>query len=103
MVIIIVACSKTVNGRTDDLAALSPSAIDINAGDWKPLLLAAPADIVVPAPAATNTPDYIAQINEIKSWQQSITQEEKGIVKYWSAGAVLRWNEILRTLVAKHN
>ena len=102
-VIIIVACSKTVNGRTDDLAALSPSAIDINAGDWKPVLLAAPTDIVVPAPAATNTPDYIAQINEIKSWQQSITQEEKEIVKYWSAGAILRWNEILRTLVAKHN
>jgi hypothetical protein len=24
-------------------------------------------------------------------------------VKYWSAGAVLRWNEILRELVAKHN
>ena len=32
-----------------------------------------------------------------------LTDEEKDIVKYWSAGAVLRWNEILRELVAKHN
>ena len=32
-----------------------------------------------------------------------MTNEEKRIVKYWSAGAVLRWNEILRELVAKHN
>ena len=32
-----------------------------------------------------------------------MTSDEKRIVKYWSAGAVLRWNEILRELVAKHN
>jgi len=29
--------------------------------------------------------------------------KKKRFVKYWSAGAVLRWNEILRDLVAKHN
>ncbi len=32
-----------------------------------------------------------------------MTDEDKAIVKYWSAGAILRWNEILRDLVAKHN
>jgi len=103
IVLVVIACSKSVTGRTDDAAALTPENVDINAGDWKPVLLATPADIVVAAPAATNTPDYIAQINEIKAWQQNITQEEKDMVKYWSAGAVLRWNEILRELVAKHN
>ena len=100
---IVVACSKDITGRTDNLAALSPADIDLNAGNWKPVLLAAPTDIAVAVPAATNTPDYVAQINEIKSWQQNITAEDRDIVKYWSAGAVLRWNEILRTLVAKHN
>jgi hypothetical protein len=103
IVIVIVACSKSVKGRTDDIAALTPENADVDAGDWKPVLLTAPTDIVVAAPAATNTPDYIAQINEIKTWQQNITQEEKDMVKYWSAGAILRWNEILRELVAKHN
>ena len=62
-----------------------------------------PTDVAVAAPIATNTPDYIAQVNEIKSWQANLTNEEKAIVKYWSAGAVLRWNEILRELVAKYN
>ena len=103
LVIVIVACSKSVSGRTDEAPALNPATIDVNAGDWKPVLLAAPTDITVAAPIATNTPEYIAQINEIKAWQHNISDEDKAIVKYWSAGAVLRWNEILRELVAKHN
>lgn len=101
--IIAIACKKGVESRTDDIPALKPDNIDINAGTWKPVLLSSPTEFAVPAPAATNTPDYIAQINEIKTWQADLTNEEKRIVKYWSAGAVLRWNEIMRGLVAKHN
>lgn len=97
------ACSKDVKGRTDDLPALQPAKTDIEGGTWKPVLLTAANEILVPAPAATTTPDYIAQINEIKTWQADLTNDEKAIVKYWSAGAILRWNEILRELVAKHN
>ncbi len=98
-----VACSKEINERTADAQALNPTNIDINAGNWKTILLTGPTEFSVPAPIATNTPDYIAQLNEIRSWQQDLTAEEKAIVKYWSAGAVFRWNEILRELVAKHN
>jgi hypothetical protein len=97
------ACNKDVDGRTDNVTALQPSNIDLNAGTWKPILLTAPDEFAVPAPSATTTPDYIAQVNEIKTWQADLTSEEKRIVKYWSAGAVLRWNEIMRELVAKHN
>jgi hypothetical protein len=100
---ILTACNKDIVGRTDNTDALQPTNIDLNAGTWKPVLLTAPTDIVVTAPIAANTPDYIAQINEIKSFQANITEEEKNLVAYWSAGAVLRWNEILRELVAKHN
>jgi hypothetical protein len=102
-VIVPFACSKTGKGRTDDLPALQPDKTDLDAGSWKPILLASANEFSVSAPIATNTPDYIAQLSEIKSWQASITDNEKNIVKYWSAGAVLRWNEILRELVAKHN
>ena len=97
------SCSKDVEGRTDNAAALKPAKLDLNAGTWKPILLTAPTDVTVAAPVATNTPDFIAQLSEIKSFQANITEEEKKIVKYWSAGAVLRWNEILRELVAKYN
>ena len=97
------ACSKKVDGRTADLAPLQPAKTDIDAGTWKTVLLTGPTEFPVAAPIATGTPEYIAQVNEIKTWQADLTSEEKDIIKYWSAGAVLRWNEILRELVAKHN
>jgi hypothetical protein len=103
LILLISSCSKEIVGRTDNTASLNPASIDINAGEWKTVLLASPLDVIIAAPIATNSPDYIAQINEIKSFQANITEDEKRIVKYWSAGAVLRWNEILRELVAKHN
>jgi hypothetical protein len=102
-VVVPFACSKTEKGRTDDLPALQPDKTDIEAGSWKPILLASANEFSISAPVATNTPEYIAQLSEIKSWQSSLTDNEKNLVKYWSAGAVLRWNEILRELVAKHN
>ena len=97
------SCSKDITGRTDDAPALTPSKLDTDAGVWKTVLLTTPNEFPVAAPGATNTPDYIAQVNEIKSWQSKLTGEEKNMVKYWSAGAVLRWNEIMRELVSKYN
>lgn len=97
------ACSKNVEGRTDDLPPLQPTKTDLDAGSWKTILLTSANEFSLPAPVGTNTPEYVAQINEIKSWQASLTDNEKNIVKYWSAGAILRWNEILRELVAKYN
>ncbi len=52
---------------------------------------------------ATNTPAYTMEINEIKSFQANITDEQQHIINYWSVGSVLRWNEIMQTLVARHN
>lgn len=100
---IVLSCSKKITDRTADAPPISSTNIDLNAGSWKPVLLTAPTDVAVAAPIATNTPDYIAQISEIKSYQNNLTNDEKNIVKYWSAGSVFRWNEILRELVAKHN
>ena len=97
------SCSKDITETNMEFPALSPVSQDLNAGNWRPVLLTGPAEFALAAPAATTTPDYVAQINEIKSAQASLTEEEKRIVKYWSAGAVLRWNEIMRELVAKHN
>ena len=44
---------------------------------WKPILLTGPTEFPVAAPAATNTPDYIAQINEIKTWQANLQAMKK--------------------------
>jgi hypothetical protein len=100
---IFIACNKDAKGRTDDLPALQPSKTDANAGTWKTVLLTSPDEVPLGAPIAINTPEYTAQKNEIKAWQKNMTDDEKQSVKYWSAGAVLRWNEIMRDLVAKYN
>src|SRR6187399_668110 len=97
------SCSKDLTESNLQFPALQPASTDINAGTWRPILLTGPTEFTVIAPAATTTPDYIAQVNEIKSFQAKITKEEKRAVEYWSAGAVLRWNEIMRELVALHN
>jgi len=102
-IVIGISCSKDIVERTENIAALKPTNIDLNAGTWKPVLLTGPTEFAVAAPIATTNPDYIAQVNEIKSWQAHMSEEDKRLVKYWGAGGILRWNEIMRELVAKHN
>lgn len=98
----IVSCHKDLD-EENNFAALTPANTDLEAGTWKPVLLSAPDEFAVTMPAATNTPGYLAEVNEIRSWQANLTDAQKETIKYWSAGAVLRWNEILRELVAMHN
>jgi PAP2 superfamily len=97
------SCSKDITDRTANVQALEPVNIDLDAGAWKPILLTSASEFAVATPIAITTPDYIAQVNEVKSWQANISASDKQLIQYWSVGAVLRWNEILRELVAKHN
>jgi hypothetical protein len=97
------SCKKDIISTTNLYPALSPSNLDLNADTWKPVLISNPGAFTVPAPDAVTSPAYVADLNEIKGYQRSLTSDQQAIIKYWSAGAVLRWNEILRDLVAKHN
>ena len=100
---IFLGCKKTIKGRTDDIPALSPQNIDINAGSWKTVLLSRPDSFTIAAPAAVTSSGYVGELNEIKGYQANMSTDDKDKVKYWSAGGVLRWNELMRELVAKHN
>jgi hypothetical protein len=97
------SCNKTVIDPTSKYAPLSPASLDLNADTWKPVLVTDPTVFTVAAPDAVTSPAYVADLNEIIGYQHSLTSDQKAIINYWSAGAVLRWNEILRDLVAKHN
>lgn len=96
-------CNKNVEERTNQFPQLNPVLIDINAGDWKPILLSASNEFALTAPLATTNAAYLRELNEIKGFQQGLTDAQRATINYWSAGAVLRWNEILRELVAKRN
>ena len=100
---ILTSCKKDIISRNDLYPALAPSNEDLNADGWKPVLITDPSVFTVAAPDAITSPAYVADLNEIKGYQRSLTDDQRAIIKYWSAGAVLRWNEILRQLVAKHN
>ena len=97
------SCKKDIIDRTTQYPALTPVNEDLNADAWKPVLITDASVFTVAAPDAVNSPAYVAGLNEIKGYQRSLTSDQRAIIKYWSAGAVLRWNEILRDLVAKHN
>lgn len=102
-ILTLAACNKSVSDRTANLPALNPANEDLTAGTWKPILLSRPDTFAVAAPAATNSPLYIADLNEIKGYQAHLSSDQRGKINYWAAGGVLRWNEILRGLVAKYN
>ncbi len=97
------SCTKDINDRSLSFPALQPIRLDTNAGSWLPILLTAPNEFACPAPIANTNPDYIAQVNEIKSSQKNMAEDDRQHLAYWGAGAVLRWNEIMRELVATHN
>ncbi|MBS1669074.1 MAG: phosphatase PAP2 family protein [Bacteroidetes bacterium] len=98
-----ISCNKSISGITANVVALNPTNQDLNAGTWKTVLLSSPDTFAVAAPAATNAASYLADLNEIKGYQQNLSADDQQNIKYWSAGGVLRWNEIMRELVAKYN
>lgn len=100
---LITSCNKDITEQNLSYPLINPVRADANAGTWKPILLTAPNELPCASPIATTSADYKVEINEIKSFQADISAEEKKLVNYWGSGAVLRWNEIMRELVAKHN
>lgn len=101
--LLLASCSKGIEERNDAFPALAPVQADVNAGGWKPVLLSKADEFALPAPVATNTPAYAAELLEIKGWQSRLSNQQKEAIRYWGAGGVLRWNEIMRELVAKYN
>jgi hypothetical protein len=97
------SCNKDINEKGSDWTELIPTKLDENAGTWKQCVLTPTDDIKIPDALAVTTPQYLAEIQELKTTQANLTDDQKAAIKYWSAGVTLRWNEIMRALVAKYN
>ncbi|HKR09425.1 MAG TPA: hypothetical protein VJS39_09565, partial [Gemmatimonadaceae bacterium] len=67
------------------------------------ILLTGPTQIAVAAPTATSSAAYLAELDAIKSAQTHLTSAQRSSISYWSGGGVLRWNQIVRELVARYN
>jgi PAP2 superfamily protein len=96
-----VACENV--RTTEDLPPRTPASVDADAGNWRMLVLSSPSQIPVPPPAAVNSDAYRAELSSIKDAQANLTPAQRDTIAYWSGGGVLRWNQILRELVARYN
>lgn len=85
------------------LPVTTPGSSDPDGGTWRTVLLKSAADISVPQPVAATSADYLHELADVKNGVLSATPEQNTAVNFWSAGGVLRWNQIARQLVAKYN
>jgi len=103
LILLPTACKKELEQENMQFPALEPLRSDTGAGTWKTILLSRPDQIPVAAPVAVTSPDYRLELQEIVSRQERMEEADENNLKYWAAGTVLRWNEIMRELVAKYN
>jgi hypothetical protein len=95
-------CDKTV-GPFEVLPPLEPSSLEPTAGSWRMIVLTSPSQVVVAAPTAVTSAAYVAELDAIKLTQANLTSAQRQAIAYWSGGGVMRWNQILRELVARYN
>ncbi|SPE17614.1 Phosphoesterase PA-phosphatase related protein [Candidatus Sulfotelmatomonas gaucii] len=96
------SCTKSIPSG-EQLGPLTPISTDANAGTWKMIVLSGPTQIPVVAPAAANDPTYLAELQSIANEQANLNDSERTAITYWGASGVLRWNEILRDMVAAND
>jgi hypothetical protein len=102
-VVFLNSCSKTIQEDNLTYPTLNPTRLDTNASDWKFILLTNAGDINCPAPMDINSNLYSIEIKKIKDIQSNLSSSDQNLINYWGSGSILRWNEIMRELVAKNN
>jgi hypothetical protein len=93
-------CNKDLE-PSEQLSPASPSGADANAGSWRMIVLSGPTQFMVPPPAPAGSDAYQAELAAIKVAQGGITDAQRESIEYWSGGGVLRWNQVMRELVAR--
>jgi hypothetical protein len=105
--LVVVAFAAALSGCSNDIRQLenlppsSPASGDANAGNWRMIVLSGPTQFGVPPPADATSGAYRAELESIKAAQGILTDAQRESIEYWSAGGVLRWNQIMRALVAR--
>ncbi len=100
---IFVACDKSVERDGTELDPLVPTKVDADAGTWKPMLLQSATDVSLAAPEDVSSANYQKELADMKTSMQNISDDQRVAIRYWAGGGVLRWNQIMRALVAKRN
>jgi len=94
-------CDKTPENPVFEPYA--ETSLDANAGNWKTYVLTNGSEIAVPAPTATNSPAYQAELADLKAKMSAATDDQKEVARQWGANGVLQWQAIARELAAQYN
>jgi hypothetical protein len=101
-----VSCDKALD-EGEQFGSSHPTDLDAEAGTWRMIVLPTAQQVAVAALGDTTTDvyktAYRAEIATIKTAQSNLDANKRKIIQYWSAGGVIRWNQILRELVARYN
>ncbi len=96
------ACDKSITDK-EDFQAFLPASTDQQGSNWKTIVLTNANEFAVPEPASVQSAEYKSELAQLKTTMSQLTEEQKAAIKYWSGGATLRWNQIMRELVSKYN
>ena len=96
------SCDKSITDL-EPLPPLAAASVDAAAGNWQMIVLTSANQVAVAAPAAVTSDAYKAEIAAVKVAQATLTSAQRAKIDYWAGGGVLRWNQVLRGLVAKYN
>jgi hypothetical protein len=100
--VLVVGCNKEIE-ESEQFSPVSPAAADNNAGNWDMIVMTSSSQLPLAAPVDVNSDVYKAELATLKDLQSRLTDEQLRVIEYWSAGGVLRWNQLLRQLVAKYS
>jgi hypothetical protein len=98
----VTSCNKEIT-FSEQLTPLTPAKIDATAGTWSMVYMTSATQVPLAAPLPVSDPAYVAELAAIKTTQGKLTSDQRAIIDYWSGGGILRWNQILRELVARFN
>ena len=107
-------CVTSTNNTSTNRSATSVSTVssanaslalakEPTGGSWKPFILRTSSAIRLPPPPSQGSPQCAKELQELHALQASRTPQIAKAIDYWNKGASVRWNEIARALVIKHN
>jgi hypothetical protein len=103
ILVLVASCSKNLQEVNMSFPMLSPTNADADVRSWKTVLTFSKDNYTPATPPDLSGATYKQQLSDIVDLQKNMTASDEANMKYWGAGGVLRWNEILRELVAKYN
>lgn len=76
---------------------------DTIGGNWKTYVVNPELFSLLLTPLNLTDSHYISELQEACDLQDSLTDEQINIIRYWDIGAILGWNKIARNFAAKYN